>query len=158
MKTTTLLAALSVIGAAPAQCLFTSVSTQSVGESCNFASTGMCAVVALPAFVDVSLDVANCALDVEVVAFEGCGASVPLRILMFGAQAATIPLPDFGFSCALNLLPDAFLAVAPGPTALALPPAVQTLSFYVQGAALSVPPLSGEGWFTFSAGSLVSLQ
>ncbi len=158
MKTLSLLAVLSALGAAPAQCLFTSVATQPVGESCNFASTGMCAIVALPAFVDVALDIANCALDVEVVAFEGCGASVPLRVLMFGAQTATIPLPDFGFSCALNLLPDAFLAVAPGPTALALPPGLQTMSFYVQGAALSVPPLSSEGWFTFSAGSLVSLQ
>ena len=144
--------------AAPAQCLFTSVTTDSVGPPCNAASTGFCAVVAMPAWLTSALDVANCRLQVDVNAFEGCGATVPVRVLAIGFAPAAVPLPDLGIDCMLHVLPIAFLASASPTFLLDLPPAVPTFAFYMQGAALSIPPFATEGWFTLSAGQLVSLQ
>src|SRR4029434_3801435 len=43
----------------PAQCLFTSVTTQSIGPSCNFGSTGFCAIPSVPSTLTTTLDTVN---------------------------------------------------------------------------------------------------
>jgi hypothetical protein len=146
--------------ALPAQCLFTSVTAQSIGASCNVPSTGFCAIVAVPASLHFALDVPNCSLEVDVNAFSGCGASVPLRVLVFGTQPAAVPLPEFGSDCFLHLLPIAFLTTTTTSFTLALPPNVPALSFLVQGAALStfVSPGPGTTTLAFTDGVSVSLQ
>lgn len=150
--------ALACASGAEAQCLFTTVAQQSVGPSCNQASTGMCAIVALPPWLESSLDIANCRLGVDLVVFEGCGATVPVRALLVGFQPATVPLPDLGLACALHLLPIGVLVAASGPFALDLPPGVTAFSFLMQGAALSVPPFATEAWFTLTEGYQVDLS
>lgn len=143
---------------APAQCLFTNVSQTPIGPSCNFASTGMCAVVALPPWLEPALDAPNCRLQVDLVVFEGCGATVPVRALLFGFQPATVPLPDLGLGCALHFPPIGALVVGSGPFVLDLPPGVPSFTFLMQGAALSVPPFAVEAWFTLTEGYQVDLS
>jgi len=154
----TFVVSLALAGAVPAQCLFTSVTTQSSGPSCNVASTGMCAIVALPAWLEATLDIVNCRLLVDVNAFAGCGATVPLRMLAIGLQPASVPLPDLGPGCTLHVQPVAFLGSTSATFALDLPPGVTSFAFVMQGAALSVPPLSGDPRITLSEGQRVSLQ
>lgn len=158
MKHFPVLALLATTAFAPAQCLFTTVTQSSVGPSCNWASTGFCAVAALPAWLLSTLDVPNCRLEIEVNAFSGCGASVPIRVLVLGLQPATVPLPDFGLGCTLHVQPDLFFAQGNGPFLIDLPPGVQTFTFFAQGAAFSVPPLQPDGWWTFSDGVQVDLS
>jgi hypothetical protein len=139
MRTIPLLTFVSSLlaAAAPAQCLFTSVTAQSVGQSCNAASTGFCAVAAFPSFLLNELDTGTCTLDVTVTAFEGCGATVPLRALAIGLQPAFVPLPEFGLGCALQVAPVAMFVTTSTSITLDLPPNVAQLSFLAQGVALS---------------------
>lgn len=142
---------------ASAQCLFTSVSTQSVGASCNAPSTGFCAIVAMPVFLQPTLDTTNCRLTIQLVAFEGCGAVVPLRVLALGFQQASVPLPEFGATCALHTAPVVLLSNPLGNFVLQLPANTASLGFFAQGAALSVPPF-GSAILAFSDGLGVTLQ
>lgn len=160
MKIPTLLVFLASAAAAPAQCLFTSVATQSIGPGCNVGSTGYCKVVGLPTTLEVSLDTTNCRLDVAVNLFEACGVQVPFRLLAVGFAPAAVPLPEFGMGCTLHLAPIGVLTQASGPFAIDLPPGVQQLSFLVQGAAMSLAPVGGQGAdsLTFSDGLQVDLQ
>ncbi len=142
---------------AAAQCPFTSVTTQSIGPSCNAASTGFCLIVQTPTQVSPTLDTNACTLDVEVSAFSGCGATVPVRALAIGTLATAIPVPSFGPACTLHVAPDVLLASTGGSFLLTLPPALPPLSFVVQGFALSVPPF-GAPIPTLSDGLRVDLQ
>lgn len=155
----TVLAITELTGAgARAQCPFTSVATQSVAPGCNFASTGFCAIVSTPTTLGVTLDAAACALRVDVVAFQGCGATIPVFALALGAQQINLPLPDFGPTCTLAVLPAVLVADASGQYTLPLPAALPPLSFLAQGFALSVPPLASQPIFTLSDALAVSLQ
>jgi hypothetical protein len=160
MKTTALLSLLALAASLPAQCLFTTVATQPIGPGCNVGSTGFCKIVGMPTTLAATLDVTNCALDVQVHLFESCGVTVPLRLLVLGFQPMTIPLPDFGLSCTLHLAPIAILAGTSGPFSLPLPPATPAFSFLMQGAALSLAPFGGQGadTLTFSDALQVDLQ
>ncbi|HEX5054253.1 MAG TPA: hypothetical protein VFZ65_20915 [Planctomycetota bacterium] len=160
MQTTArlLFAAVAASAALPAQCPFQTVTTQSLAPGCNFASTGLCAIVALPTTLTTTLDTTNCRLDISVNAFEGCGATVPLRALVFGTQQVFVPLPEFGATCALHVAPIAMLATASGPFSLNLPPGLSSLSFLVQGAALSVPPFAIGNILTLSDAQSIDLQ
>ena len=151
------LAAALLAGAASAQCLFSSVSTQSVGSSCNAPSTGFCAIAAMPVSLTPTLNTTNCSLTIQLTAFEGCGATVPLRVLALGFQPASVPLPEFGATCALHIAPIVLLADTTGTFVLPLPTSTASLGFYAQGAALSVPPF-GANILAFSNGLSVNLQ
>jgi hypothetical protein len=142
----------------PAQCLFQSVTTQSVGPSCNVGSTGFCAIPSVPSTLTTTLDTMNCKLIVQVNQFEGCGASVPLRLLVLGTQQVAVSLPEFGPACMLHVAPMILLAGTTGPFSLDLPPGVTSLSFFEQGAALSHFPLTTPDVLTFTEGLAVSLQ
>lgn len=158
MKTFAALSAPLLAVAAAAQCPFSSVSTQTYAPSCNFASTGFCAIVATPTTLALTLDTNACTLEVAVNAFQGCGASIPLRALVIGTQQVNVPLPEFGPTCALAVAPVALLADVSGPFTLALPNVVPPLSFLVQGCALSLPPFANELIFTLSDAQTVTLQ
>ncbi|MBL8727780.1 MAG: hypothetical protein JNM25_05075 [Planctomycetes bacterium] len=151
---------LALTAAVPAQCLFTSVATQSIGPGCNTGSTGFCKLVGLPTTLSVALDAANCTLDLQVNLFESCGVQVPVRVIAVGFASTALPLPEFGPGCMLHVAPIGFLTSSTGPFTLDLPPGVPSLSFLVQGAALSVAPLGGQGndVLTFSDGVQVDLQ
>ena len=142
----------------PAQCLFTSVSSQSIGPSCNWGSTGFCAIPSVPSTLTTTLDTMNCKLVVQVNQFEGCGASVPLRLLVLGTQQIAVSLPEFGPGCTLHVAPMILLAGTTGPFPLDLPPGVTSLSFLMQGAALSHFPFTTPDVLTFTEGLAVSLQ
>ena len=151
------LAAVFVAPSVSAQCGLSSLSTQKFGESCNAASTGFCLVVSRPTEVVPTLDSGNCRLDVSVVAFEGCGAKVPLRALFLGVDQANIPVPFFGPTCALFLNPVAVLPDPSGLFSFQLPPATRPFSLLMQGFALSLPPF-GSPIATLSDGVRVSVQ
>ncbi len=144
----------------PAQCLFTTVTTQSIGPSCNAPSTGFCAIAAIPASLSTLLDTANCSLEVAVNAFSGCGATVPLRFLVLGTQPAAVPLPEFGLGCMMHVAPAILLATTTSSFPLNLPPNVASLNFLAQGAALSTFAFPGSSWnvLAFTAGLAISLQ
>lgn len=142
---------------ASAQCLFSSVSTQSVGSSCNAPSTGFCAIAAMPVSLTPTLDTVNCALTIQLTAFEGCGATVPLRVLALGFQTTNVPLPEFGATCALHVAPIVLLADTTGTFVLPLPVNTASLGFFAQGAALSIPPF-GQDILAFSNGLAINLQ
>ena len=144
--------------ALPAQCLFQTVTTQSIGPSCNFGSTGFCAIPSVPSTLSTTLDTVNCKLIVQVNQFEGCGASVPLRLLVLGIQPVAVSLPEFGPGCTLHVVPMVLLAGTTGPFSLDLPPGVASLSFLAQGAALSHFPFTTPDVLTFTDGLAVSLQ
>lgn len=154
-----LFASLALTTLTPAQCLFNSVTADPVGPSCNWTHTGFCAVAAMPPFLTTELDVANCQLHVTVTAFEGCGASIPFRVLAIGFQPTFLPLPEFGPDCALQLVP-AGIATTTSPTVtLDLPPGVSQLSFLAQGAAYSTFPFApAQDIFAFTSPNLISLQ
>ncbi len=160
MKTPTLLSVIALAASMPAQCLFTTVTTQPIGPGCNVGSTGFCKIVGMPTTLASALDTTNCALDVQVNLFEACGVTVPLRLLVLGFQPTAIPLPDFGFACTLHIAPIAILAGSTGPISIPLPPATPTFTFLMQGAALSIAPLGGQGadTVTFSDALQVDLQ
>jgi hypothetical protein len=143
--------------ALPAQCQFTTATAQSIGLGCNAASTGGCAIPSIPTTLGTTLDPATCTLTIEVIAFEGCGATIPLRALALGLQPATVPVPAFGPGCALHVAPDVLLAATAGPFALPLPPNVTFATIYVQGFALSLDP-SGALIPTLSDGVEITLQ
>ncbi len=151
---------LATAAALPAQCLFTTVTTWSVGAGCNVGSTGFCKSVGLPTTTSFSLDVSNCTLDIQVNLFEACGVVVPLRAVVIGFQQVAVPLPDFGVGCMLHVSPDVVLATASGPIPLALPQGMLGFGFFAQSIALSIAPLGGAGGdaFTFSGGETVILQ
>ena len=142
----------------PAQCLFQSVTTQSIGPSCNFGSTWFCAIVSMPSTLTTTLDTVNCKLIVQVNQFEGCGASVPLRLLVLGTQPVSVSLPEFGPGCTLHVAPMILLAATTGPFSLDLPPGVPALAFFEQGAALSHFPFTTPDVLTFTDGHAISLQ
>lgn len=147
-----------LFAALPAQCPFSSLSSQSVGPWCNTASTGFCAIASTPTTLTTVLDPASCSLTVDVVAFQGCGASIPLRALALGAQPAHVPLPEFGPMCELQVAPDVLLASAGVSFVLPLPAgALPPLTFYCQGFALSVPPF-GADIATLSEGLEITLH
>lgn len=161
MRTTPLLVLVSSLlaAAAPGQCLFTSVNAQAVGQSCNAASTGLCAVAAFPSFLLPELDITNCTLDVTVTAFAGCGATVPLRALAIGLQPAFVPLPEFGGGCALQVVPLAMFVTTATSITLDLPPNVPQLSFLAQGVALSSFAAAPEpNQLVFTAPYAIDLQ
>lgn len=162
MKTLSVLAVslLATFHALPAQCLFTSVTTQTIGSGCNVGTTGYCKIVGLPTTTTFALDIPNCALDIQVTLFEGCGVVVPLRAVVIGFQQVAVPLPDFGIACLLHVSPDIVLSTGSGPMQLALPPGVASLGFFAQSIALSLAPAGGQGadGFTFSDAVAVSLQ
>lgn len=150
--------AVAVAGAVlPAQCLISTISTQSIGPHCNYASTGGCAIPSTPTTLTTTLDPLSCRLDIEVVAFEGCGATIPLRALAIGLQPAAMPLPGFGPTCMLHVAPVLLLATTFGPFSLPLPPNVPTLTLCAQGFALSVDPF-GAFIPTLSDGVEIALQ
>ena len=149
---------LALAAAAPAQCLFTSVTAQSVGQSCNAASTGFCAVAAFPSFLEPVLDTANCQLNLTVTAFEGCGATVPLRVLAFGFQPTFVPLPEFGSDCALQVDPVGILATTATSFTLNLPPNVPQFSFLAQGLAWSSFQFAPNPILAFTAPYAINLQ
>ena len=144
----------------PAQCLFTSVTTQSIGPGCNVGSTGYCKPIGLPTTLAVELDPANCRLEVSVRLFEACGVQVPFRLLAVGFAPTALPLPEFGAGCTLHVAPIGIMADTTGPFRIDLPPGVQQFSFLVQGAAMSLAPFGGQGTdvLTFSDGLQVDLQ
>ncbi|MBL9077480.1 MAG: hypothetical protein JNL08_08255 [Planctomycetes bacterium] len=160
MQTLTLSSfALALATTLPAQCLFTSVTPTPFGQSCNVASTGFCAVAAFPSFLLTELDVANCSLEVDVTAFSGCGATVPLRFLAIGFQSTFVPLPMFGLDCALQVDPIAILTTTGTSMTVALPPGVQTFQFVAQGVAWSNFPWSpSPDVLAFTAPYAISLQ
>ena len=149
---------LALASATPAQCLFTSVTNQPVGQSCNAASTGFCAVAAFPSFLLTDLDQTNCELEITVTAFEGCGATVPFRVLAIGFQPTFVPLPEFGFDCALQIVPVGVATTTSPSVTLSLPPNLPQLSFLAQGAALSSFPPGGTDILVFTAPYAISLQ
>lgn len=151
------LATVLATSAASAQCLFTSVTAQSVGPSCNFPSPGLCLIMTPPVSLTPSLDSTNCTLSIEVNAFEGCGATVPLRVLALGFQQVAVPLPEFGLGCTLHVLPLVLLATTSGAFVLSLPPSTSSLGFLAQGAVISLPPF-GAGIFALSDGLSINLQ
>jgi hypothetical protein len=160
MKIPALFVLVALTAPVPAQCLFTSVTTQSIGPGCNVGSTGFCKIVGLPTTLSVGLDAANCTLEVQVNLFESCGVQVPVRAIAVGFASTALPLPEFGPDCMLHVAPIGFLTSTTGPFTLDLPPGVPTLSFLVQGAALSIAPVGGQGndVLTFSDGVQVDLQ
>ncbi len=146
--------------ALPAQCLFTSVTTWSIGGGCNVGSTGFCKLVGMPTTTSFSLDVSNCTLDIQVNLFEACGVVVPLRAVVIGFQQVAVPLPDFGVGCMLHVSPDIVLSTGSGPIPLVLPQGMAGFGFHAQSIALSIAPLGGANGdaFTFSGGETVILQ
>lgn len=160
MTTRSLFAMFALAAALPAQCLFTSVTTQTIGPGCNVGSTGYCRIVGLPTTLGTALDSPNCALGVQVNLFEACGVTVPVRLLAIGFQQAFAPLPEFGPGCTLHVAPIAVLAGTTGPFTVSLPPGVPVCQFLMQGAALSIAPVGGQGTdlLTFSAALQVDLQ
>lgn len=142
----------------PAQCLFQTVTTHSIGPSCNLGSTGFCAIPSVPSTLTTTLDTMNCKLIVQVNQFEGCGASVPLRLLVLGTQQVVVSLPEFGPGCTLHVAPMILLAGTTGPFSLDLPPGVASMSFLGQGAALSHFPMTTPDVLTFTEGLAISLQ
>lgn len=150
---------LALAAASPAQCLYTTMTTQTVGAGCNVGTTGYCKIVGLPTTNVLTLDVQNCALGVQVSLFEACGVVVPLRAVVIGFQQIAVPLPDFGVGCMLHVSPDLVLSTASGPLQLALPLGLPFLGFYVQSLALSLaPPGAGADGFTFTDAVWVDLQ
>ena len=143
--------------ALPAQCLFQSVSTKSIGPSCNFGSTGFCAIVSRPTMLDVTMPAGSCSLEMRVDIFEGCGATVPLRAIAFGVQPMNLPLPQFGPECALHLVPILIVPTTSAPLVLNLPLNVASLGFLAQALAVSVPPFEA-GYLTFSDGLAIDLH
>lgn len=151
---------LALASAAPAQCLYTTLATQVVGAGCNVGTTGYCKIVGLPTTTTLTLDVQNCALDMQVNLFEACGVVVPLRAVVVGFQQIAVPLPDLGVNCMLHVSPDIVLSTSSGPLQLALPLGLPFLGFYVQAVALSLEPSGGLGadGFTLSNAVWVDLQ
>lgn len=143
--------------AAPAQCLFTSATATPTGQPCNAAHTGLCLIASFPSSLQTGLDTTACELDVTITAFQGCGATVPLRVLAIGFQPVAVPLPEFGFGCELQVAPIALLATTGPSVTLALPPGVPQLQFVAQGVAWShfapVPDV-----LAFTSGYAISLQ
>jgi hypothetical protein len=163
MRVTTFIlpALLTFSAAAPGQCLFTGVTTQIVGQSCNFGHTGCCATLVAPvAYVVPDLDIANCQLDVTVTGFEGCcGVTTPLRVLAIGFQPTFVPLPEFGLGCALQVDPIAILMTTASVIPLTLPPGVPQLTFRAQGIAWSHwAPSPEPDVLVFTAPVSISLQ
>ena len=99
----------------------------------------------------------SCSLTIQLTAFEGCGATVPLRVLALGFQTANVPLPEFGATCALHVAPIVLLADTTGTFVLPLPTNTASLGFFAQGAALSIPPF-GADILAFSNGLAINLQ
>jgi hypothetical protein len=142
--------------AVPAQC-FQSVTTKSIGPSCNFGSTGFCLVVSRPTMLDVALGAAPCTLEMQVDIFEGCGATVPLRAIAIGVQPANLPLPQLGEGCALHLVPIVIVPTTAKPLVLDLPPGLPPFGFLAQALAVSVPPLE-PAYLTLSDGLSIELR
>jgi len=151
---------LALAAASPAQCLYTTMTTQTVGAGCNVGSTGFCKVVGLPTTTVLTLDVQSCALDMQVNLFEACGVVVPLRAVAVGFQQIAVSLPDLGLGCMLHVSPDLVLSTGSGPLQLDLPLGLPFIGFYVQAIALSLAPLGGQGsdGFTLSDAMWVDIQ
>ncbi|MBL9078410.1 MAG: hypothetical protein JNL08_12945 [Planctomycetes bacterium] len=146
--------------ALPAQCLVTTVTTQTVGTGCNVGSTGYCKLVGVPTTTTYTLDVTTCTLDAHVNLFEACGVVVPVRAVVIGFQQVAVPLPDFGVGCMLHVAPDIFLTTGSGPVQLMVPLGLPGVGFFAQSVAFSVAPpggAAGDG-FTFSDAALVIVQ
>ncbi|MBL8735796.1 MAG: hypothetical protein JNL12_05155 [Planctomycetes bacterium] len=127
----------------PAQTLFTSQTTQSLGDGCNSMPTGTCRMLSLPTSLVAEFDASAGTVTVRVDSYAFCGVVVPVTVLALGLQPANVPLPALGPSCVLYLHPLAVLANANEPFVLPLPPGVPSLTFLVQGAALGIDPMVG---------------
>ena len=162
MKLSLLFAATVLVSAVavPAQCLITTLTTQTIGPGCNVGSTGFCKVVGRPTTLNVTLDPGACSLSMQVDLFESCGVTVPLRAIAFGVQPAFLPLPQFGAGCALHEVPILFVPTTADPLVLTLPPGVPSLGFLAQALALSIAPVGGGGTdlLTFSDALAILLQ
>lgn len=137
----------SVLGLAaavlPAQTLFTSQTTQSLGDGCNTMPTGTCRMLSLPTSLVAQFDPASATETIRVNAYAFCGVVIPVTVLTIGLQPANVPLPMLGPSCVLYLDPLAVLANTNEPFVLALPPGLPSLTFLAQGAALGIDPVVG---------------
>ena len=151
------LAALLTAPLVPAQCPYTSATTRTIGQGCNHASTGFCRLASRPTLLEVNLDARNCQLDLNVVAFSGCGASVPLRAVVIGFRQVNFPIPSFGQSCTLHVVPALVLASTTESIELRLPRRGGPLTLLMQAYALSIPPF-GNQISTLSDAHAVNLQ
>jgi len=154
-----LAAVVAVLPLAAAQCPFSSLSVQSAGASCNLQPTGCCAIVSGPTQLNATLAVTPCALDLEVPAIEGCcGVAVPARLLVLGDAPTAVPLPNFGPSCTLWVLPGVALVLTLGDRfTLPIPPALPPITFLAQAAAIHTSPF-GPPVVTFTEAKALSLR
>ncbi|HEX6811790.1 MAG TPA: hypothetical protein VF384_09235 [Planctomycetota bacterium] len=153
-----LAAALTAGLSLPAQ--FQTVTAQSIGPGCNMGSTGCCAIVQSPTTLVPMLDVAANRLHLSVNALEGCcGVAVPLRFLVLGTQPVFVPLPEFGGTCALHVLPVALFASTANNFVFDLPP-MPPVSFLAQAAAFITSPFpaAGSDVLTFTDGLAITVQ
>jgi hypothetical protein len=141
----------------PAQSLFTSQTTQSLGDGCNAVSTGYCKFLSQPTTLNAQFDASAGTVTLTLNAPEHCGATVPVALLALGTQPSAILLPAFGPDCVLHLLPILVLANGNDPFVLPLPPGMTSLTFLAQGAALSVDPV-GNAVVTTSDALAITLQ
>lgn len=161
---TTFVRALSVAAAlataSAAQCQFSSLSSQSTGAFCNLPSTGCCAIVSFPTQLHPALNGSACTVEFTVQAIEGCcGMAVPFRFLAIGMTPAVIPLPEFGPTCNLWLVPDQFFVMTTATISIAIPPTLPPLTFQAQGAALVIDPFGPVNpVMAISGGLAISLQ
>jgi len=153
-------AALALASTAAAQCQFSSLSAQSAGAFCNISSTGCCAIPSAPCQLLPLLDVTNCTVVFTVHQLEGCcGITVPFRFLAIGMTPAVIPLPGFGPTCTLWLVPDQFFVMTTATIAIPIPPTLPPLTFQAQGAALVNDPFGPVNpVMTISGALAISLQ
>src|SRR5262245_21904187 len=155
-----LAAALSLATAATAQCQFSSLSSQSAGAFCNIPSTGCCAIASSPTQLQPALNVTACTVEFTVRQIEGCcGMAVPFRFLAIGMTPAVIPLPEFGPTCTLWLVPDQFFVMTTATISIPIPPTLPPLTFQAQGAALVIDPFGPVNPVMAISGALaISLQ
>lgn len=140
---------------AMAQCPFASVSTQSYGQGCN-------PVFGTNPTLSVTLDAANCRVQVAVNAFPGCcNTFLRTYLLAIGFQQVSIPVPQIGPGCTLLVQPTALLIQpsAGGATfSLGLPPILPPLGFVAQGAAHYFTTIGFSDDFALTDGAQVTLQ
>lgn len=140
----------------PAQ--YQSLSTQSIGASCNFGSTGCCAIASQPTVLVPTLDTTTNRLLFAINAVEGCcGVAVQLRALALGTQQVLVPLPEFGTLCVLHVAPIVLLAQTSNSFVVPLPTSGPPLTFLAQGAAFITDPWS-PGVMTLTGGLALTLQ
>ena len=82
----------------------------------------------------------------------------PFRFLAIGMTPAVIPLPEFGPTCTLWLVPDQFFVMTTATIAIPIPATLPPLTFQAQAALVNDPFGPVNPVMTISGALAISLQ